>query len=273
MESASRRATAAEAELEEFKKQRSVELELFQSQSDELEQLRKRLDASLNGSAFDRPPLDASEGADSAGADMLDPDSFFSGFMARMSEDTQRLMESATAAASRINAEAESELAKAREYAEEITREARKEAEDLLRTAVDAIDRDTTLTDAAREKAESDASTALRAREDAERALAKARSDADQLLAAARSEAERLINEGQTRHDQLIQAAQTEVEGKLGAARDDLADEIAGFRSFLDGVRSRVEEMGRSAGENGSSSAIDLRDGRIVAPPPKIVSH
>jgi F0F1-type ATP synthase membrane subunit b/b' len=165
----------------------------------------------------------------------------FVGLLERMNLDADRLMEAANATVLRLRAQAELELARARQEAVSIVQAASQEAEDLLKTTLDAIDRDNAIASAAREQAESDGAAAAALFAEAEAALAKADEQAGEVVASARAEAEQIVAAGRAEAERTLAEAHDRAVREAQDIRRRLSDEIRAMRAAMDRTRDSLE--------------------------------
>jgi cell division septum initiation protein DivIVA len=158
--------------------------------------------------------------------------SVLSEFVERMSDDTDRLMAAASAAASRMHSQAELDLARAKDEAVELLSAATQEAEDLLATAVAAIERDTAIAAATREQAQRDGDAANALREQLQTSVAKMEEDAQRIRDSARADAARIIDD-----------AQREASEVTAEVRRRLAEEVTTLREAMDRTRDSFEKF------------------------------
>lgn len=222
MDATSRRATVAESELE------LVRVELGQLRLRAAE-AGVEVGPDTTGGSLEVPPLkmlvvDPKGGGITA--------STLDDFVARMSSDTDRLMQSAAVAASRMHSQAELDLARAKEEAVLLLRSATQEAEDLLAAAVAAIERDTAITRATREQAERDGEVAATLRAEAKKALEEVEAEGERIRAEAQVEAKR-----------IIEAAERESAEALAAVRHRLSDEVVSLRKAMERTRDSFESF------------------------------
>jgi F0F1-type ATP synthase membrane subunit b/b' len=225
MEQAGRRATAAECELE-----------LLRGSFADLRARAKEAGLEVpeptpRGAAVHVLAASAPSGEDSPLAGLLE----------RMNLDTDRLMEAANATVSRLRAQAELELTRARQEAVSIVQAASQEAEDLLKTTLDAIDRDNAIASAAREQAESDGAAAAALFAQAEAALAEAGAQAGEVVASARAEAEHIVAAARTEAERILAEAHDRAFRDAQDIRRRLSDEIRAMRLAMDRTRDSLE--------------------------------
>ena len=190
------------------------------------------------------PPLQlvTAEGDGDAGPSVL------SEFVERMSDDTDRLMAAASAAASRMHSQAELDLARAKEEAVELLSAATQEAEDLLATALAAIERDTAITAATREQAQRDGEAANALRKQLETSAEKMEEEARRIRDSARADAARIIEE-----------AEREASEMMAAVRSRLADEVTTLREAMDRTRDSFERFLEVEARSGAPAGADQR--------------
>jgi hypothetical protein len=155
---------------------------------------------------------------------------------------------------------------------ERIVSTARLEAAELLARTIEAIDRNTALFEAAREKQENSRSAERQARLEAERELSVARE--------VRANAERQLAEARARSAQMISDVEAECKRQLARARTASQAEFAAYlRKLAEGLvpicDAVVEVWGgldhfiseASGGERGDEPTIDLRqsNGSVAA--------
>lgn len=202
LEAASRRATVAEAELDML---RAAHTELeFRARAAGLD-----LAATENASAV--PPLQAVTAA------------------AKRSGGAPRAeLAAIEAEALRRRAQAELDLARAREEAVRLLTAATSEAQDLLRSAVSAIERDTAVAAATREQAERDGEAAAALRNEA---------------AELRAEAARVLDEARRRAGQIAEEATEEARRAAVAVRRQVLEEFLSLRDAMDRTRESFQSF------------------------------
>ncbi|MBV9660617.1 MAG: hypothetical protein JO337_05625 [Acidimicrobiales bacterium] len=222
----------------------------------EVETLRARC-AELEAKTAE--PTSPEEGAPTGGLAPLATEGLPSGellnsFAQRMSQDIERLMEEAGAAAARLHLQAEEDMTRAKEQSARILSMASKEAEDLLAAAVKAIERDTMGAQSAREQAERENEVAGAARQEAAGVLGQAQLDADQIREGAREESRRMLEEARDVSGRAVEEAQDESrriveEGHLAAReearllRRELADEVSKLRAAMNSASETLERF------------------------------
>lgn len=172
--------------------------------------------------------------------------SVLSEFVERMSDDTDRLMAAASAAASRMHSQAELDLARAKDEAVELLSAATQEAEDLLATALAAIERDTAIAAATREQAQRDGEAANALRQQLETSAAKMEEEARRIRDSARADAARIIEEAEREANQM-----------MAEVRRRLADEVTTLREAMDRTRDSFEQFLDTHGGTGGAAGVD----------------